>query len=223
MNLNIKKALIISPHPDDETLGVGGTIKRLNDEGVSVSILVVGAHMPPLYTKDQYEQTIAEANEAFQKLGVTNFKFLNIPATRINELPVAELNEMIGNYLFELEPDTVFIPFPDRHIDHKIVFESAIVACRPNRNNAPSKVLMYETVSETHWNVFGAEHTFTPDFFINIDNTIFDKISAFECYKSQNQNTPSRSKDSIEALARFRGSQNGCQYAEAFKIARIVI
>ena len=223
MNFKISKALIISPHPDDETLGVGGSIKRFIDNGVSVSILVVGAHMPPLYSEKEHEQTIHEAKKAFAELGVKNFNFLNIPATKINELPIAELNGMISKYVYEFEPDTVFLPFPDRHIDHKVVFESSIVSCRPNRINAPSKVLMYETVSETRWNVFGAEHTFAPDFYINIDDTLKYKISAFDCYKSQNQNTPSRSVDSIEALAKFRGSQNGCTYAEAFKVARIVI
>ncbi len=223
MNFKINNALIISPHPDDETLGVGGSIKRFTDNNIMVSILIVCAHMPPLYSEKEYKQTIDEAKNAFEKLGVKNYKFLNVPATKINELPHADLNKMISSFLNEVKPDTVFLPFPDRHIDHKIVFESSIVACRPNRSDAPTKVLLYETVSETHWNVFGAEHTFVPDFFINIDETINDKIAAFDCYKSQNQNTQSRSTETIEALAKFRGSQNGCKYAEAFKVARIVI
>ena len=49
------------------------------------------------------------------------------------------------------------------------------------------------------------------------------KIKALQKYKSQIYDNPSRSADAIKALAKFRGSQNGCEYAEAFKVVRIVI
>ena len=62
---NIKNAVIISPHPDDETLGVGGTIKRLSAQGVNVSVLIVSGHLPPLYKKKAFELTKAEAMRAF--------------------------------------------------------------------------------------------------------------------------------------------------------------
>ena len=58
MKINIKKALIIAPHPDDETLGVGGTIKRMTSEGTKVSVLIVSGHMPPLYSEDDYKKTL---------------------------------------------------------------------------------------------------------------------------------------------------------------------
>ena len=220
---SIKKALVIAPHPDDETLGAGGTICRFAESGIEVSILVVCGHMPPLYTEETYRQTVSEAKKAFKILGVEHYKFLDIPATKANEMPVADLNKLINDFVTSQRPDTVLIPFPDRHIDHKIVFESSIVACRPNRSDAPNNVLMYETVSETHWNVYGAENCFIPDLFINIDNQIAKKKQAFDCYKSQNQVTISRSSDTLEALAKFRGSQNSCKYAEAFKVARILM
>jgi len=219
---DIKKVLVISPHPDDETLGAGGSIKRFVDNNIEVHILIVCGHMPPLYTEEVYQQTVKEAKEAFKILGVKNFKFLNIPATKVNEIPVADLNKLINDYVCEVTPDTVLIPYPDRHIDHKIVFDASVVACRPNKKDAPRNVLMYETVSETHWNVYGAEHCFIPDLFINIDDQIECKKQAFNRYLSQNKVTISRSSDALDALARFRGSQNGCNYAEAFKVARII-
>lgn len=220
---DIKKVLVISPHPDDETLGAGGSIKRFIDNGIDVNILIVCGHMPPLYTEEVYQKTVTEAKEAFKILGVQKYKFLDIPATKVNEMPVASLNKLISDYVAEFSPDTVLIPFPDRHIDHKIVFDSAVVACRPNKKDSPKNVLMYETVSETHWNVYGAEHCFVPDLFINIDKQINYKKKAFDSYKSQNKVTISRSSDALDALAKFRGSQNGCNYAEAFKVARIII
>ena len=76
-------------------------------------------------------------------------------------------------------------------------------------------VLAYETLSETHWNVPTAEPSFVPDFFINIDRQLKNKLAALKLYKSQiNEKSPSRSVDAAEALAKFRGSQNGFEYAE---------
>ena len=88
---------------------------------------------------------------------------------------------------------------------------------------SPKIVLAYETLSETHWNAPGIEPSFTPDFFVNISDYIELKKEALNCYKSQIENAPSRSLEASLALSRFRGSQNGCIYAEAFKVIRIVI
>tara|TARA_B110000483_G_C18140099_1_gene521073 strand:+ start:933 stop:1607 length:675 start_codon:yes stop_codon:yes gene_type:complete len=224
MNLNIKNAVIIAPHPDDETLGVGGTIKRLVENNVKVSILIVSGHMPPLYSIKTYKKTITECKKAFKYLGVRDFEFLDIPATKLNEVPTSDLNAKINDFICKRNPDTIFIPFPDRHIDHRIIFDSGIVASRPINKKSPKTVLLYETLSETHWNVPGVEASFVPDLFIRIDKQIKNKLTALKYYKSQiNNKTPSRSIEAIEALAKFRGSQNGCKYAEAFKVVRIVI
>ena len=78
-------------------------------------------------------------------------------------------------------------------------------------------------MSETHWNVANVEPSFNPDFFINISDEIKDKLEALQKYKSQISNNSSRSIQAIKALAKFRGSQNGCKFAEAFKVVRIVV
>ena len=117
----------------------------------------------------------------------------------------------------------VLLPFPDRHIDHRTIFDSAVVCCRPNRKGAPQFVLAYETLSETHWNVPGVEPYFAPELFIDISETISKKIKALNCYQSQITDNISRSVEAVEALARFRGSQNGFKYAEAFKVIRITV
>ena len=83
--------------------------------------------------------------------------------------------------------------------------------------------MLYETLSETHWNVATAEPVFNPDFYINITKEINHKTTALNCYKSQISNNSSRSVDAVNALAKFRGSQNGCEFAEAFKVVRIVM
>ena len=224
MNLNIKKVVIIAPHPDDETIALGGTIRKFIKKNIKVSILVVSGHMPPIYSEKNYETTIREAKNVFKYFGVKDYEFLNLPATKINEIPISEINGKISDFIKKRKPDTVFVPFPDRHIDHRIVFDSCIVAARPTNKIFPKIVLLYETLSETHWNVPGVEPSFNPDFFIEINNELKDKLSALKMYKSQiNDKTPYRSVKAVESLANFRGSQNGCKYAEAFKVVRIVI
>jgi LmbE family N-acetylglucosaminyl deacetylase len=218
-----KKILIIAPHPDDETLGAGGSIARLSDQGCEVSTLIVSGHLPPLYAKKDYEVTERESKRALSLLGVKHQEFLKIPATLVNQVPTAELNKKIYSFMSKINPQVVFIPFPDRHIDHRIIFDSSVVCCRPTHKNAPNIVLAYETLSETHWNVGGIEPTFNPDFFIDISQYINKKIAALKQYKSQIKNAPSRSPSTAKALAKFRGSQNGFGYAEAFKVVRITV
>ena len=215
--------VVIAPHPDDETLGAGGTISRLAENGTDVSVLVVSGHLPPLYDEASFEVTRQEAEQAFKILGVKDFDFLKIPATMVNQVPVAELNGKISRFIKAAKPDWVLLPFPDRHIDHRIIFDSSVVACRPIGSEPPSVVLAFETLSETHWNVPGVEASFIPDFFVDISEQIEVKTNALTKYASQIFEAPSRSVDAVRALARFRGSQNGCSYAEAFKVVRIVV
>lgn len=220
---NIKKCTVIAPHPDDETLGLGGSLARMSALGIEISILIVSGHLPPLYDVKSFEKTMSEAKEAFKILGVSKFEFLKIPATFLIKEDVSSLYNKISSFINNSKPDIVFLPFPDRHIDHRIIFDGGVVACRPKENGFPKTVLLYETLSETHWNVPGVEPSFNPDFFIDITETINKKIEALSKYVSQIDGNLSRSIEAIRALAKFRGSQNGCDFAEAFKLVRMVI
>lgn len=217
-----KNILIIAPHPDDETISMGGSINRFIKEKFNVNILIISGHLPPLYSENDFNITVKEAKKAFKILGVTSYRFLKIPATYVKDFETSKLNSLIFSEIQKLKPDTVFIPFPDRHIDHRIIFDSSVVSVRPNRKFFPKKVLSYETLSETHWNVPGIEPSFNPDYFIDISKNIKNKLSALSSYKSQIKNNSTRSLDAVKSLAIFRGSQNGCKYAEAFKVIRIV-
>ena len=221
---NLNKILVISPHPDDETLGLGGTMKKFSMMGSEINVILVSGHKPPLYPKGDYEKTLKEAKKAFKIMNISKYEDLGLVATKLNEMPISELNSKIETCIKKFKPDVLFIPFPDRHIDHRIVFDASVVASRPKTNYYPKIILSYETLSETHWNISSIEPNFNPDFFINIDKEINFKIKALNTYKSQiNLKNQSRSPDAAKALARFRGSQNGCKYAEAFKVVRIII
>ena len=132
-----KSIVVISPHPDDETLGAGATIAKFVKNGTDVSVLVVSGHLPPLYHKQDFETTKSEAIRAFKELGVKEWEFLKIPATMVHNTPTAELNKKIGNFITNKNPQLVLIPFPDRHIDHRTIFDASVVCCRPNNLKAP--------------------------------------------------------------------------------------
>jgi N-acetylglucosamine malate deacetylase 1 len=217
-----KKVLIIAPHPDDECLGLGGTIAKFIQEGHDVHLLIVSGHLPPLYERKDYDQTIIEARNAFNILGLENSTFLEIPATQIGDIPVHELNKKFTDIIDNLQPQIVFCPYPDRHIDHRIVFESSMVATRPVGSGKSIEILgAYETLSETHWNAPHIEPNFTPNWVIDISNFIDYKVKALECYKSQISDFPGpRSIEAVKSLAHFRGSQAGFAYGEGIQIIR---
>ena len=219
----IKSLVVIAPHPDDETLGAGGTIARFAAAGVKVSVLIVSGHLPPLYSPGAFETTKREADAAMKVLGASDWEFLRIPATKVHEAPVSEVTGKIAAFIKNRSPEVVLIPFPDRHIDHRILFDYSVVACRPVHDKAPRVVLAYETLSETHWNVPGVEPAFVPELFVDVSDQIEKKRQALDCYASQIHTAPSRSVEACMALARFRGSQNGFTYAEAYKVVRITV
>ena len=218
-----KRILVIAPHPDDETLGAGGSIAKFSSRGDHVFVLVASGHLPPLYTRDQYETTVHEAQAAFGILGVAASRFLEIPATMVADEPHHSLNKKIFDVVAELEPHIVLCPFPDRHVDHGAVFESVMVATRPVGVGAAIELIAaYETLSETHWNAPHIEPNFVPNLIVDISEYEDRKAKAIACYKSQVPPFPSpRSVEAALALARFRGTQAGFASGEAFYIVRM--
>ena len=219
-----KRMLVIAPHPDDETLGAGGTIAKFASQGHEVAVLVVSGHLPPLYTQAEYEKTVKEAHRAFEILGVSHSRFLEIPATRIGLEPVSVVNGRIADVVKEIEPQIVLCPFPDRHIDHRLVFESVMVAARPVGAGRGIELLAaYETLSETHWNAPHIEANFVPNWIVDITNEMDRKVDALNSYASQIPAFPgARSIEAVTALAKFRGTQAGFAYGEAFHVIRMI-
>ncbi len=221
---NKKRVLVVAPHPDDETLGVGGTIAKYSAQGDEVFVLMVSGHLPPIYSRKAYEETVSEAYSAFSVLGVKESEFLEIPATMIGDQPLHEVNARISKVVNDFNPHIVLCPYPDRHIDHRLVFESVMVATRPVGVGKDIEIVAaYETLSETHWNAPHIEPNFTPNWVVDISDHISMKLNALECYKSQISEFPGpRSIEAVEALARFRGTQAGFGYGEGFQIVRMI-
>jgi len=216
------RMLVIAPHPDDEVLGAGGTIARFAAAGV-VTVATIAAHMPPLYTEELHQQTVAEAKKAHQRLGVKKSIFLDNPAVLLDRIELPEFNGMVSTIVAEAEPDVLLIPYYDRHVDHRRVFDACMVAARPiGAGRNIGLVAAYESLSETHWNAPHLEPNFTPNWNVDISDHIDAKLDAMRCYESQVRPFPaSRSVEALRALALFRGSQAGMAYAEAYHLLRL--
>ena len=218
-----RRMLVIAPHPDDEILGTGGTIAGFARAGGEVTVLTVAAHMPPLYSKQVHLTTVSEARKAHSLTGVRESVFFDNPAAQLGEIPAPDFNKNIADVVRRVEPDIVLIPYPDRHVDHRLIFDAALVATRPiGAGTGIRLVAAYETLSETHWNAPHIEPNFTPNWCVDISATIEVKLEAMRCYQSQLHPFPQpRSLEALRALALFRGSQAGMAYAEAFHIVRM--
>jgi LmbE family N-acetylglucosaminyl deacetylase len=178
--------------------------------------------MPPLYTKDVHEGTVREARAAHTVLGVAESTFLDNPALSLSIMPLAELNAAIHGEIERIKPNALFIPFYDRHVDHRCVFDACMVAARPvGAGKHLNLVAAYETISETHWTAPGIEPQFAPTLFIDITDQIDAKLEAMSKFESQVHPFPGpRSLEALKALATFRGSQSGHAFAEAFHVIR---
>jgi LmbE family N-acetylglucosaminyl deacetylase len=221
----LTRIVVVAPHSDDECLGAGGTIAHFARAGAEITVVTACSELPPQFAAGDQEMIQAEAHRAHKVLGVTESLFFDYPTTGVNEVPVAELNGRMQKVMDQNEPDIVLLPFPDRHIDHRIVFESAVVATRPYRRGRGIRITaMYEVVSETYWNVPGAEPTFSPHWTVDITDTLETKLDAFDQMHSRHAPFPGpRSREALIGLAQLRGSQASCGYGEAFQLVRTSI
>lgn len=218
----VRRAVVIAPHPDDEVLGCGGTIARLADAGVDVHVVIVTRGRPPHFSDTYMDQVMAEADAAHTLLGVRQTHRLDLPAAALDTLPAAAVNACIGACLAAIAPDTLFVPFVgDIHLDHQVVFTSALVWARPRNAAAPTRIFAYETLSETNWHAPGITPAFIPNCFIDISRQIDRKLAAFAAFETQLKAFPDeRSIEAIRALAVTRGAAVFCAAAEAFMAVR---
>jgi len=220
------KILVISPHPDDETLGCGGTILKHKDIGDKIYWLIItnidiknGWDKNAVKKRQKEIETVAGMYD-FEK----TFK-LDYPTAKLDIIPVQEINKSISEVILEIEPEIIYLPNrSDVHTDHQISFK-AVYSCTKNfRYPFIKKILMYETLSETEFAPTLPESIFIPNVFVDITKYFEKKLEIFKIYKSELMKKPlPRSLDSIKAFARYRGSQIGVEYAEGFMLIREIM
>ncbi len=216
------KILVITPHPDDEVLGCGGTIKKYSQQKNEVYLCIVTKAYTPDWTNDFIKNRKKEIAEANKVLGIKKSFFLDLPTARLDTISQKKLNNLISKCVNKIKPEVVYIPYyGDLNNDHRLIFKASMVAVRPKPGSVIRKVLCYEVLSETEWAGPFLNSMFTPNVYIDISSTLKEKLKAMFCYKTELKDYPHpRSLKAINALVQKRGSEAGLEAAEAFMLIR---
>lgn len=220
------KVIVVAPHPDDETLGCGGTLLRAREEGDEIFwIIVTDAHERLGFNKDWIEKRKSEILQVQEAYGFTHVFELNFETTALDMVPSRDLISEISRVFETVKPDTVYVPFRgDVHSDHKIVFDATIASSKWFRAPFIKNMYAYETLSETEMNVPIGRETFQPNRFVNISKYNERKLEIMHMFESECGTFPfPRSSEAIDALEKYRGSMSGHTAAEAFMILREIL
>jgi N-acetylglucosamine malate deacetylase 1 len=219
----MKRVLFVSVHPDDETLGCGGTILKHKSKGDEIYwLILVGPtkNHPYGFSDELIEQREEEIKTVASKYGFNKVINLNFPTQLLNEISFRELVVSVDKAITDIRPETIFIiNRSDVHSDHKVAFD-AVYACTKNfRKPFIEKILMYETLSETEFAPALRENVFVPNVFVDITDFMEKKIEIISMFASEvmPDNLP-RSISAIRSLAGYRGSRIGVEFAEAFML-----
>ncbi len=216
------KSLIISPHPDDEVLGAGGTLfKRKKSKKNNQIYWVIVTKLQTNTSKKVQQRRNKEIEKISKLFGFKKTFQLDFVATELDSTSKKKLIKEFSNIFYKVKPTELFVPhFSDVHSDHKIVSE-VISTCTKNFRFAfIKKILAYEVISETDYNL-NRKKLFFPNHYEDITDFLQKKKDAMKIYKSEIKSFPfPRSLKTIEALARIRGSQIGKKAAECFEILR---
>lgn len=212
--------LVVAAHPDDEILGCGGTIARHANQGDVIHIVIVAEGETSRDNEDASAATRlhAAAASAARTLGAEPPVHLGLPDNRLDSIALLDVVKEIEKIVDRVSPSIVYTHHGgDLNIDHRVVHQAVITACRPLPGSSIRAVRCFETVSSTEWASDSSGAPFQPTHYVNIDEFMTVKLKALEYYEMEMRPFPhARSLEAIDALARLRGSQVGWQAAEAF-------
>ena len=208
------KILVIAPHPDDEVLGMGGTIKKLSKKNKIILCVVSEGATAQYKDKKMIKVRRDSCKKTAKILGISQTIFLDYPDMRLN-LSHLDINKKLEEIIEKYRPEIVYTaPKNDLNLDHQMVFNSTLVACRPK--SGVKQILCYEIQGNT-------KVPFVPNVFENIEKEFPYKIKGFKMYKSEIEEFPNpRSIAAIESQDIQRGIESGTKKAEAFELIRVV-
>lgn len=211
-----KNILVVSIHPDDETLGCGGSLLKFKQQGHDIFCIYAtngNTHQKEIIPK-------INAEYGFKKTFNLNFPELEIDDISLNKL-IPALVEAIN----EIKPELIFVPNrSDVHSDHRQIFKALIAATKSFRFPFIKKILMYEVISETDFAPALPENYFQPNVFIDISEQFEQKLKIYKYFESEILAEPlTRSVQTLKAHNRYRGSLINAKYAEAFVLLKEIL
>lgn len=226
----MNKILVVAAHPDDEILGVGGTVAKLKENGDIVHCLILGEGQTSrfgnreLVDKQILDDLHANTLSAAKIIGYSQVDFADFPDNRFDQIDLLDIVKVIERKIHEFEPSVIYTHhLYDLNIDHQYTHRAVVTATRPMSSCSVKEVYSFETLSSTEWN-FDRRSIFTPNVFIDIEKTIEIKKEAMKCYRTELCEYPHpRSLEGIDYLAKNRGLTIGKRYVEAFECIRKII
>ena len=218
------KILVISAHPDDETLGCGATLLKHNESGDSIHWLIATKPTSPQWDAKNIKEKSEEVKSVAEAYNVTSLTQLEHPSTWMETIPLTNIIEDIRGCIDRIRPNQVYTVYGgDTHTDHQIVYRSTMSVLKPSYMSYfnVTRVLAFETLSSTEANAPHIDVNFVPNVFNDVTEFIEHKLRIMALYKSELQEEPHpRSLEGIRALARYRGISVGVPYAESFMLCR---
>jgi LmbE family N-acetylglucosaminyl deacetylase len=213
---------VVAAHPDDEILGVGGTLARHVQRGEEVHAIVVADGATSRYEPDLVQELQDSGRMAADVLGFASIHFLGLPDQRLDAMPLFEVTQRVEDMLQLLRPQIVYTHFcGDVNADHGVLTRCVTTACRPFRLPDLRMLASFETPSSTEWALPTTAAAFVPTQFVDITETIEQKLDAMDCYQSELRDYPHpRSRRSLRERAAYWGSAIGRAAAEPFVILR---
>jgi len=220
---------VVAAHPDDEVLGCGGTLARLASQGRPVHVLFVSDGQTSRVIEPgqpSVEKTLKARNAAAQAaceiLGGSSVEVLGLADNRLDGVELLEVVRHIESFVQRYRPSLLLTHHSgDVNIDHRIVHDAVVSACRPQPGHPVQELLFFEVPSSTEWRPAGSAQAFNPNYFVDISKTLPKKLEALTAYAAELRPFPHpRSIKAVSALAHWRGATVGVEAAEAFMLGR---
>ena len=215
--------LVVAPHPDDETLGCGGTLLKHVARGDRVHwIVFTSISTAQGFTEERVRSRENEISRVAKSYGFASTHLLDFPTMQLDRVPKADLVGALGAVVKQLEVHTLYVPYRnDAHSDHAAVFDAAASCAKTFRYPSVKSVRAYETLSETEFGIRPDDPGFRPNLFVDVSGFLDRKLEIMSIYASEMAPFPfPRSDVALRALAQLRGTQCGATAAEAFMMLK---
>ncbi len=223
----MKKIMLIAAHPDDELLGCGGTLLLYKKRGYDIKIIFLSDGESSREQKPKKINALIKQREkqAIKISKLCKFKepsFAKFPDNKLDTVPLIKIVKFIEKEIKKFKPSILITHNEeDLNIDHKIVFKATVTATRPSTKTFVKSLYCFETPSSTENNFSKLKVNFNPNLYFDVSKFINKKIKLLKIYKNELRAYPhSRSLEGVKVLAKYRGTQIGVKYAEAFYILR---
>ena len=219
------RVLIIVAHPDDETIGMGSTIRKHVDIGDHVVVISMTNGISSRDNSNNADKISRKksAINASLTLGFEWGKCYDFSDNQMDIYPLLDIVKCLEIEKKNYNPEIVYThSTADLNIDHRVITNAVLTAFRPQPNESCKEIRLFEVPSATDFGNDVVTGSFLPNLFIEVNDKNWEyKLKAMKDYKSEIRKYPhSRSYESIKNLARLRGNQVGIHMAEAFQIIR---